>query len=247
MDEELKAIKYSKAPIVEVISEFRFDEPLSSEGIEAVIQSLNDKFPNKESRDIIQVGFNFNAGNVNTDHVSSKRHLLFAADRKMLIQIEDRLLTINRLAPYETWEKFSPNIEYALSKYLAITKAENTTSFGLRYINHIEVDKDARLISEYFNYYPANYDYNLESDDSFVVGIQKKLHKASLLVQLQTVEAKDNLKKAFTLDLNCVFNQNIEICVNDLTEQLNWMQAAHDQILENFIEATTLKLRGLWK
>jgi uncharacterized protein (TIGR04255 family) len=65
--------------------------------------------------------------------------LFFTEDRKMLVQVGPRLLTVNALKPYPHWEGFKPRIEMAWKSLQATIEVQGLERIGLRYINHIEL------------------------------------------------------------------------------------------------------------
>lgn len=76
----------------------------------------------------------------------------FKTDRpNAMVQIGPKLLTINILPTYPSFEEYRDLILLVLDAYQSVAEPGPPTRVGLRYINHIPVSKPEETISDYLN------------------------------------------------------------------------------------------------
>ena len=100
--------KYNNTPIIEAVCEFRFgkdtDRDMTIPGV--VYREIKTNFPHKEQHALQDINLPQNASDKGT-RVNTRTIARFLSnDKKELIQVGPRLLSINRLKPYQTWSEF---------------------------------------------------------------------------------------------------------------------------------------------
>ncbi|MBI1956135.1 MAG: TIGR04255 family protein [Acidobacteria bacterium] len=78
-------------------------------------------------------------------------HRFKSASPNALVQTGPRLLTVNVLSKYPTFEVFRELILFALDQYRKVADPGNPTRVGLRYINHIQASSNGSEFSDYLN------------------------------------------------------------------------------------------------
>jgi len=237
--------KYANPPIVEVVCELRASPDskwdLTIPGL--IYEELKDNFPNKEQRVVQEIELQkqeFN--NIQQLLRSDERAMFFSPDRKTFVQVGNRLLAINRLKPYILWNELKPKIENAFYAFRKSTEINGLQRIGLRYINRIEItDKQIRL-EEYLNFRPFLGGKLPQNLVSFVVGCLIPFSDGRDICKLQisdVIPDKDS-NSSFLLDIDYYLNKPLAV---PLSEVLEWMELAHQNIEEMFEACITDQLR----
>lgn len=149
--------RYRNPPIVEAVCEFRFsaDTPWEQNLPERFYDAVKERFPIRESRkeQAIQIKAS-SEGVVEHRLEMTETPVFLAGDRKVLIQIGPRRLSIHRLKPYHSWGDFKSTINLA---YDTVTSLTNVTGFdraGLLYVDKIEIPGSSIRLADYFTFYP---------------------------------------------------------------------------------------------
>lgn len=148
---------YSRAPITESIIDYR----TSGGSLESVVRfcdQVADEFPHREPQFEMTGTFGIEAGG-QASAVASRTQIGFSvtsADRLYVIQPQVSGLTVSRLRPYETWERFSEEAFRIWRHYREVMAPEMITRLAVRNINRIDIpvgDKAVEL-SDYLRTLP---------------------------------------------------------------------------------------------
>ena len=134
---------YSKAPITEAIIDIRvkLPESLSIDKLNDIYPYVSDKFPTLEPyyKDVglitYQPGTTFK---VDTSH-QQIGFWFRSEDNLQTFQATLEGFTFNRLAPYESWEKFSSDAKILWEIYKEICEPIHVMRVAIRYINQINI------------------------------------------------------------------------------------------------------------
>jgi len=239
--------KYKDPPIMEAICEFRLSSDthwdLTIPGL--FYEKVKNDFPHREQR-IIQ---EFESAQIpqGIQHVirSSERVLMFAPDRKLLLQLGPRLLVVNALKPYPTWENFKKRIELAWKVLQEVVEIKGLERIGLRYINRIEFPSQIVKLEEYFNFYPFVGKRLPERMVSFLTIVEFPYADDRDLCRVQIARAVDSREKlAVILDIDYFLIRPHAI---EVPRGLMWVEEAHNRIEEVFEGCITDQLRVMFE
>jgi len=172
------------------------------------------------------------------DRVQLKR-----ADGSAMVQVGPRLLAINYLRPYETWEVFRSLVLTVFGAYSGIADISELSRVGLRYINQIpqhglnldqiltvRPELSGSLKRPLLSWY-QRYELSHENPSGVL------LHQTAL----QVLEAGPTVM----LDLDF---SSTKPAVTDSSSLIGWLDLAHDRVEESFIDSVEPslfeKLRG---
>jgi uncharacterized protein (TIGR04255 family) len=178
---------------------------------------------------------------------SVPHHRFRRSNPNLLVQTGPRLLTINVLAPYPSFEIYRKEIIDVLEKYKAIANPGPPGRVGLRYINQLHSpDQNPDDITTYLRCsfsYPQELEHPPSELASRVLLSYGKFGTLALAVAFPSRTADG--ETAATLDMDFYWNERGNQF--DLSEFPNWLQAAHDIIYRAFTstvaEALLAKMR----
>ncbi|QGY44126.1 TIGR04255 family protein [Maribellus comscasis] len=157
-------------------------------------------------------------------------------DGSTLVQLSDRLFTVNKLPPYHGWESFYNTIKIAYSFFKEIMPEVDIEKVGFRTINKIDVgDHNLGKIKEHFNYYPVlpeNVDNNTSSVD---LRVENSIvpNEEVLALKLQTIKQEPGYVAPVLFQYYVL---RIEKVPNDV---MGWVSNAHSVVRETFSKSLT--------
>jgi len=240
--------KYKNPPIIEVVCEFRFSPEtewdITVPGL--LYEKIRDGFPHKEQRIVQSVEISHTRGEVEHKIHTEERMVFFDTSKKILTQIGPRVLSVNHLKPYSSWENFKPKIERSFKALLKIIHVKELQRIGLRYINKIEIPEKTVNLETYFDFRPF-LGSNLPQDIvNFMVGCMLSFNNGRDLckVELRSAVPDNPESSAFILDLDYFLSQPKTIIADDA---LNWIENAHGEIEKVFEGCIKDSLRKIFK
>ncbi|GIV21493.1 MAG: hypothetical protein KatS3mg023_3244 [Armatimonadota bacterium] len=239
--------RYANPPIVEAVCEFRLtsDTPwdLTIPGL--LYEKVKATFPQKEQRVIQEVELTQGLESFQQQIRTSDRVLLFKKDRTMLIQLGSRLLVINALKPYPTWEGFKPHVKMAWEAVQEAVEVKGLERIGLRYINRIELPAQRMELAEFFEFYPFVGQRLPQEMASFLVGAVFSYadDRDRCRVQLAPIIGPED-KSAFMLDIDYFLNRPRAV---EVSNALDWLEEAHGRVEELFEGCITDRLREIFQ
>jgi uncharacterized protein (TIGR04255 family) len=155
-----------------------------------------------------------------------------------IVQAGPRMLSVNHLRPYETWESFRDLILSVYRRYSEVVAPQPLARIGLRYINLIErrnrdipdiltnapglAGRSDRPITSFYQRYQVRYD-----------------HPSGMLIH-QTGSQDTDSKKAIALDID--FVSEPVSGVDTESAVIQWLDQAHQQVEASFIDSIPAKL-----
>lgn len=152
--------KLKRPPIVEAILEFRVRGPASidEKGVEALARKLADDFPEQTSLPPtdIEWGARSPAGakHAGGDPIGL---LLKNADRNEFLQIRRDRFTLNRLAPYSSWDDLLPRVLRTFSKFVDTSGAGSVERASLRYVNEVNLGHESAKLEDFLRLRPTGW------------------------------------------------------------------------------------------
>ena len=142
--------KLKHPSVAEAVCEFRFSKGVSYTMVAgAMWERLRKRFPKSE----VLPTASLLASIPDEAMMPQVPHHRFRSERpNALVQTGPRLLTINVLPVYPTFEVFRRLILDVLKHYQAVAEPGNPVRVGLRYINHIQSGHLGESLDDYLNF-----------------------------------------------------------------------------------------------
>jgi len=171
--------------------------------------------------------------------------MFYSEDERSLVQIQENTLTINRLKPYCGWNELRPVVMENLKNYCEVAKPKGFNQIALRYINRVDIPKTTIDLEDYFQYYPFLPKDLPQTHGKFNVKIEIPYEEQRdlLVLILAAVPPEKPDSIPIILDLMYIMITPGSIAIEDVED---WMNTAHDRIIEAFEACITDKSRGLF-
>lgn len=239
--------KYKNPPVVEAICEFRLDQDTSWDltvpGL--FYERVRTAFPDREQRAVQEVELIQEAQGFQQRVRISERVLMFTPDKRMLIQLGPRLLVINALRPYPTWQGFKPRIEMAWGELQRVVAVRRLERIGLRYINHIKLPEREARLGDYFEFYLTLGSQLPQTVVSFIAGAEFPYEGGRDRCRVRLEPAFDSGQgSSYILDIDYFLAKPHAVEVSDV---LQWIEEAHSRLEEVFEGCIADRLRALFE
>jgi len=243
--------KYVNSPISEAACEFRlppeskWDMTLPG----ALFDRLKDTFPNKESQRSLMLEMKMGPSATEGWQQQLRpveRMRFLSSDRKTTIVVDDRVIVVSRLRPYESWSQFKPMIQLAFDVLAEVVEFSKLVRVGLRYINRIEIPASTFELEEYFQFRPElGSTLSKRSFTGFIVGAEIPFAEGRDLCRIQLTNAVPGKggESAFVLDIDYFMVKS-----DDFPKQkvLGWIEEAHEELERMFEGCLTERLREIF-
>jgi uncharacterized protein (TIGR04255 family) len=166
------------------------------------------------------------------------------ASRNLLLQMSERIFTVNVLPKYEGWARMSKDILVAWTKVREVVKPAGITRIGLRYINRIERTRADELPRDWL----APSDYIPKAVLSSLPGFLSRLqirtdpHNRLVVTVGDPATGAEQVANAIVLDIDCIVEKEIEIRDNAIIEEITLL---HDSAWNVFVASMTPRLEEL--
>lgn len=240
--------KYANPPVVEAVCEFRLAPDstwdLTVPGL--VYEKIKDEFPHREQRSIHEVEITQGPEGLQQQVRTTERVLFFSDDRKMLVQLGPRLLTINCLKPYPTWAGFRPKIERAFNALINTVEVKGLQRIGLRYINRIEIPTSPVKLEDYLEFYLFLGPRLPQDMANFIAGCEFLYENGRdrCKVQLTPALSSSPEYQALSLDIDYFLAKPRGV---EVTEAIDWVEGAHDKVEDVFEGCINDRLRAIFQ
>jgi uncharacterized protein (TIGR04255 family) len=244
--------EYSKPPIVEKVCQFLLtpDTPWDVTIPGQIYNEVKQEFTIKEPGVLRRVRITPpRQGTPEVEKTDGVR--FFTHDKKKLIQLTPRNLAINCLKPCPTWDEFKLMIEKVYDILTNVTQFERFQAIKLIYVNRIEIpisSEKKTKIENYFDFRPF-LGQNLPEDMlAFVVGSLLPFNEYRDICDVNLTslmpEKPEPEHGAFLLKLDYYPAKPNAIPVTDAVE---WLEKAHENIVTTFEGCITNPLREIFK
>jgi uncharacterized protein (TIGR04255 family) len=157
-------------------------------------------------------------------------------DNDTIVQLSNRLFTVNKLPIYTGWESYFDIIQQAYNVFREVLPEVNIDKIGLKAINKIDIQKHhLDEVKKYFNYYPTlpkNIGKNTSSIE-MVVETPIQENEEILALRLQTI------KKEPDYEAPVLFQYYVLRIANIPEDILEWASNAHGLIRDTFDKSLT--------
>lgn len=240
--------RYRYPPIIEALCEFRFEPSvpwdLAIPGL--VYEKVRANFPKRKQAKIFEVNFEASSASLEQRLTSTDRIQFWREDEKALVQVDQNLLAVNQLKPYQSWQDFLPLIRQGFDAYVKVANPKGIQRIGLRYINRIEIPGQDIELEDYLEFRPFVGPDLPQNFDSFFAGIQIPYEQGreSLRLQIASTATEAPDRAAVLLDLDYYLAQPNHVTLENAFE---WVQIAHDHIERVFEACITDRLREMFQ
>lgn len=241
-------MKYKNPPIVEAISEFRFSKetPWDPTIPGSVYERIKEHFPVKENKIEQQLSLKADASGLSQNFSTTPRAVMLSKDKASLVQVGQRLISINHLKPYAGWENFRPKIELAYDTICEVTEIKGIDRLALVYVDRIEIPGDNIEMGEYYKFYPYLGSGLPQTHANFSVACAFPYHDERDFCKLQLTAAmptkKDHLATLLTTEYFLMKKKSVSP-----DNAIEWMEQAHTKVRELFKGCITEKLENIFE
>jgi uncharacterized protein (TIGR04255 family) len=233
---------------LEALCEFVFsDEPLEFSLVETKLQeAVKDLLPDRVEKKNFSVIIKQIEGSFNSESLESGGLIQFSDPiGNRMIQIGSKLLAINQLKPYTSWDDFFPFTMTMLNKYLAISKQQSLTKATIRYINRIDIPSDGITIGDYFKLGITTPNSLSKNIVNFALKTDHLYNSQNdcLQLSLNIVPGPNDQTVSFVFDTNYFI---LKPQSNALAQIEDWLNKGHDLLDQVFDECLTEKCKNLF-
>jgi len=238
--------KYSKPPINEVVCEIALGKEVdwdpATPGI--LYEQIKDLFPKRKGSKHQEVSFKSEKKGLSQEIRVTDRAIFLSEDEKCFVQVGPRVIAINKLYPYSSWEELKPLIERVIKGLSEVINRLNIHNINLLYDNIIEIPGPEVELDYYFNFRPYFGQGLPQTMRSFLVGclFPGKNESDNARVELTSLRKEQNETKAFRLTISYFLSKSGDFALADILE---WIDDAHTQIQELFEGCITDNLREI--
>lgn len=243
-------VRYDKPPLLEAIFEVRFPQATSWDlAIPGLIyERLKERFPQREAKIAQEMNIVSGPEGFKQEIRTTERSLFFQSDRKMLVQVGPRVVSVHCLKPYPGWATFKSAIEEIYNALGEVVETKQLEKIALRYINRIEITESKIEPKDYFNLYIYLGEKLPQDMVNFNIECIFPYERERDLCRLQFATLPPPTPSQpmfnFLLDIG-YFLATPQVIKSE--EVLNWVEIAHQRIQDIFEGSITNKLRALFR
>jgi len=238
---------FKNPSITEAVCEIHFrladDEHWSHSLFGEFFKRIQDEYPSMEPG--TEVGLEIEVGphGFGQKVLPPRQKMRFRhADRPLVIQLAQGILTINVMKPYPGWHRMQEDVIGAWTKARETFRPSAITRVGLRYINRIEREDPEEAAQEWLRpgeYLPPGV---LRSNRGFFLRVEAHLDPSNrLIVTLgddRSASAGDH--GAIVFDIDRIVNEEVSTTADALRGKTT---ALHEDVWQVFSESLTDRLR----
>lgn len=240
--------RYANPPLIEAVCEIRFTEDTPWDPTISGLLYLKvqvEGFIKKEVRRINEIEIVYKKGEVAQAVTANNLVVFQTKEKNRLIQVGDRLISINMLKPYPGWQEFEKNINLAIRSLADVTEITEIKRIGLRYINQLEFPGEKLNFSDYLNFYPFLGEALPKQHIAFITGCVFPFSEleANCKVELKSIDSGKPDTKAMILDIDFF---TIKPMSRGADELLEYISVIHDEVEKVFESCITDKSRDIF-
>jgi uncharacterized protein (TIGR04255 family) len=235
--------------IQEAICEIHFQMPDSEQWNPSVagefLKRNQDVFPTMEP--VTRIGFRFTAGPAGMEQALTPPTLLMRfrhANRPMLVQLSQGMLTVNVLPRYPGWRQMSSDVLDAWARATDVVRPAKLCRIGLRYINRIPRTGQAQQAGDWLK--PSR--YVAHAALSSLPGLLSRLEvqqdqESRLIVTLGELLNGEPLGlRSFLFDVDCITEKTVATDGTSLEAEIGRL---HETAWTVFSASITPRLKRL--
>jgi len=230
---------YPNPTIVEALVEVHVELPHGRDWAPVLagelFKALQPDFPTMEP--VLESTFELQldtSGIRHTLHPPRQRMRYRHGSRPVLVQLAERIFTVNVLSPYPGWQEVKRIALESWSKAQAVLGAERITRVGLRYINRIPSRDGRERPGDYLEATPYIPGAVLESESEFFSRVVASRTPAERWIVTLAADAMDDRGKGIIFDIDRITQQTTPPRPDALASVI---ERLHQDVWEVFVAA----------
>ncbi|QOF71840.1 TIGR04255 family protein [Aminobacter sp. SR38] len=238
---------YRKAPIVEAIIDLRVNTPVEAAELDRLAKKLGVRYPNHSEVKGVEVLIESASNQVGVKH-SNAGYRLTSNDQADICVINATGVTTSRLAPYGGWEALVESAHENWDAWTKISGNSQAVRVGVRFINRIDVPRDADgnvLVFDYIRLRPEFPSISSHPLFGFAAQISTKLDNPKWSVTLNSgVIVPPPLLShiSFLLDIDVYRDEDLPRNAKKLWETIGEARELKNDLFEKMITDLSRRL-----
>jgi uncharacterized protein (TIGR04255 family) len=242
-------MKYKSPSIIEALCEFTFapDTPWDSTIFGRFYEQVKNDFPQREEGELVSATLALNLQPAQAPAAApqlkrSPRMAFSREGRTRLIQVSERLLTVNVLAPYPGWdEQFRTMILAAMDAYRSVTEISEASQVVLRYLDRFEFEAQAFRLGNWLNCDGGLFPRELAEQSLMAYQIRHPQSNGEHFAMTAVSGPAENNPTACNVILDTQIIRAVPITMEESSTPL--LESMHGQIINAFERSITGKMR----
>ncbi len=241
-------MKYKNPSIIEALCEFTFalETAWDSTIFGRFYEQVRNEFPQREEGELVTTSLCLNLQAAQTPaapQLTRSPRMAFSRDgRTRLIQVSQRLLSVNVLAPYPGWdEEFRKMILDAIDAYRRVTGISEAARVVLRYLDRFDFDDQPFRLGDWVNCDGGLFPRELAEQSLMAYQIGHPLSHGEHFAMTAVTGTGENNPAACNVILDTQIIGALPIKLDAVSAPLD---AMHRQIIQAFERSITDKMRG---
>jgi len=240
-------MKYKNPSIVEALCEFTFapETPWDSTIFGRLYERVKNDFPKREEGELLTATLTMSLQPTQTPappQMQRTPRMVFSRDdRTRLVQVAERVLTINVLAPYPGWEAFRPMILDTMNAYRDITEIREASQVVLRYLDRFETEDEQFRLGDWLNCDGGLFPRELADQSLAVYQLRYPRTAGEHFAMTAVCGPASGKASARNVILDTQIIRTGSIQMDESSAPL--LKSMHDQIIDAFERSITPKLR----
>lgn len=240
-------MKYKNPSIVEALCELTFapETPWDSTIFGRLYERVKDNFPQREEGEMLTATLTMSLQPTQAPappQMQRTPRMVFSRDnRTRLVQVAERVLTINVLAPYPGWCEFRPMILAAMDAYRNVTEIPAASQIVLRYLDRFETEDEQSRLGDWLNCNGSLFPKDLAEQSLAVYQLRHPRTDGEHFAMTAVCGPVSGKASARNVILDTQIIRAGPIQMDEASTPL--LEAMHDQIIRAFESSITPKLR----
>ena len=236
--------KLARAPIHEALIDVRVKarEGLLISTFDELKDKLSGQFPSSETMSAMQASIHFDVrGNASTKtSETGRKGLLFkSADGRLLLQCRNDGMTVNRLAPYTSFEDLFGVFETCWNLYSEVARPSFVVRLGLRYINRFPIPPKG-YIENYVTCLPK-----IVFADSVINGFSQQtrhsfVHRPEMVILRTALEASVD-STIVTIDVDAFRGDRLDTSLDSMKDGFDGLRELKNDFFFSVLGSTALE------
>lgn len=159
-----------------------------------------------------------------------------SSDSKTIVQLTDRMLTVNKLPKYYGWESFIETITFVLNAFSKAIGDVKYDRIGLRTINKIDIGTHSlETFMDSFKIYP-NIPQSINPNlNSIQLSVESTIEaeKEVVAININTLKKEQNFNAPVLFQIHVLRMKDIN------SDLIKWLEHAHEVLYTSFTECLT--------
>jgi uncharacterized protein (TIGR04255 family) len=239
-----------KAPIREAVLDIQVTVPknTSLRQLESIHGQIKDQYPGKRPRKRIEAKFHVATGLIESAPEKTDGFVFMTEDKRQLLQARLDGFTVNRLAPYATWDRLLDEAQKLWALYIQAARPETINRIALRYINRLELPLPILDLTEFVRIRPELPDELPHAVSALFMRLEVPQPNGAIAIITETIEQVEERSAGhvlpFILDIDVIRQGTMAPDADDLWQKFGQLRDIKNQI---FFGTITPKTEALFR